>query len=46
VYGLGKVELGLEVTYEAVMLALNLALFAGIWFHKERDTELNIIHSI
>ncbi len=40
-YGLGNLELGLEVTYEAVMALLNLALFFGIWAHKERDTEMN-----
>jgi hypothetical protein len=44
VYGLGNLELGLEVTYEAVMALLNLALFFGIWAHKERDTELNNMH--
>ena len=35
VFGLGKVEMGLEVAYEAVMAVLNLGLLLGIWFHKE-----------
>jgi hypothetical protein len=46
VYGLGNLELGLEVTYEAVMALLNLALFFGIWSHKERGTEWNNMQSL
>jgi hypothetical protein len=36
VYGLGDVEMGLEVAYEALMVLLNLALFFGVWCRKER----------